>query len=128
MPRVQRVDRAFADLAEGERMLIATPALLDALVREIPPGRTKTAKQFRAELAGSHDADGTCPLTTGIFLRIAAEAAWERHLAGTPLDEIMPFWRAIEPESPLAKKLACGIDFLRRQRAAEAESATPRRR
>jgi len=116
---VQRVERACGDFAEGDRMLIATPALVEAAVREIPPGQTRTIKQLRAELAARHEADGTCPLTTGIFLRIAAEAAWERQQAGESLDETMPFWRVVDPAGPLAKKLACGPEFVRQQRERE---------
>lgn len=122
-PSVQRVERAFSDFAEGDRMLIATPALVEAAVREIPAGQTRSMKQLRAELAERHEADGTCPLTTGIFLRIAAEAAWERHQEGEALDETMPFWRVVEPTGPLAKKLACGADFVWRQREREGEAA-----
>ena len=100
-------------------MLIASPEIIDAYVQGIAPGRTVTAKAMREELADRHKAEHTCPVTTGIFLRIVAEAAWERHLAGESLEIITPFWRVIEPDSPLAAKLACGTDFIAKQRAKE---------
>ena len=118
-PVVKRLEKAFADMPEGSRMLIATPALLDAYVRAIPAGQTVTAKAMRAELADRHQAEHACPATTGIFLRIVAEAAWERHLAGEPLTTITPFWRIIDPDSALARKLACGAEFIRQQRLQE---------
>lgn len=119
VPSVQRLEKAFGDMREGDRMLIATPKLIESYVREIPPGWTVTVKKIRADLASQHDADTTCAITTGIFLRIAAEVAWEQHQAGQKLSAIMPFWRAIDPGSPAAKKLACGPEFIRQQRDGE---------
>ena len=67
----------------------------------------------------AHHADFTCPLTAGIFLRIAAELAWEQHQAGKSLTAITPFWRIVDAKSPAAKKLACGVDFIVKQRRRE---------
>jgi hypothetical protein len=44
-----------------------------------------------------------------------AEANYEKLLQGKHLQEITPFWRVIEPNSPLAKKLTFGQDFLLEQ-------------
>jgi hypothetical protein len=35
------------------------------------------------------------------------------------LTEITPFWRVIEPNSPLSKKLSFGQEFILQQRKAE---------
>lgn len=118
-PQVKRLEKAFSGMPEGSLMLIASPEIIDAYVRGIPRGQTVTTKAMRDELADRYRAEHTCPVTTGIFLRIVAEAAWESHLAGEPLDPITPFWRIIEPDSPLAQKLACGSEFIAEQRAKE---------
>jgi hypothetical protein len=118
-PQVKRLDKAFAGMPEGSRMLIASPAILDESVRSIPQGQTVSVKDMRNELADRHRADHTCPVTAGLFLRIVAEAAWERHLAGEPIPTITPFWRVIEPDSALAQKLACGAEFIAEQRKME---------
>ena len=96
-------------------MLIPTSAVVAAYVAKIPLGESRTMTQLRADLAAAHSADFTCPLTAGIFLRIAAELAWEQHQNGRPLDAITPFWRAVDLKSPMAKKLACGVDFIIQQ-------------
>ncbi len=80
-----------------------------------PPSVGKTTRSQHGRFQ-RHSSSG---LTAGIFLRIAAELAWEQHQSGRPLDQITPFWRVIEPKAPLAKKLACGIAFLTRQRKLE---------
>lgn len=100
-------------------MLIPTPAVVAAHVEAIPAGASRTMPELRAELAEAHGADFTCPLTAGIFLRIAAELAWEKHQQGTPLAQITPFWRVMDAKAPVAKKLACGVDFIVKQRRSE---------
>jgi hypothetical protein len=116
---IKTLDKAFADMPEGSRMMIASPEIIDRYVRNLSPGQFITPKELRADLADSHKAEHTCPVTTGIFLRVVAEAAWEQHLAGVPMKDITPFWRVIDPESPLAGKLACGLEFIRTQRSSE---------
>lgn len=100
-------------------MLIPTPAVVAAYVESIPKGESLTMPQLREDLAAAHGADFTCPLTAGIFLRIAAERAWEQYQQGKSLDQITPFWRAVDLKSPLAEKLACGPVFLMKQRQME---------
>ena len=54
----------------------------------------------------------TCPVVTGISLRIISEAAFEEYQMDQILDTITPFWRVVDPDSKLAGKLACGVDFI----------------
>jgi hypothetical protein len=118
-PEVKRLEKPFADMAEGTQMLIATPPLLAEYLRQVPFGKEVDVKTIRKDLALAHQADTTCPVTTGIFLRIVAEASQEDFLAGTAVDDLPPFWRAISPTSNLAKKLSFGIDWLVSLRKAE---------
>jgi hypothetical protein len=76
------------------RMLIPRPLDVDALVRQIQRGKLATVDQIRERLARDSGADLTCPLTTGIFLRIAAEAAEEDASRGER--DITPYWRVIK--------------------------------
>ncbi len=61
----------------------------------------------------------TCPITTGIFVRIAAEAAYEEFQQGMPIEKITPFWRIISETSPAAKKLIFGTQMLKELRKKE---------
>lgn len=96
-------------------MLIATPKLIDQYIKGIKSGRRINIKSLRRDLAITHHADYTCPVTTGIFLRIVAEANYEKWQQGISLNKITPFWRVIEPDSALAKKLTFGQEFLVQQ-------------
>jgi hypothetical protein len=60
-----------------------------------------------------------CPVSTAIFLRILAEAAWNYLLAGKGAYEVTPFWRVVEPGSVIARKLRATDAWLRNQRQAE---------
>jgi ABC-type uncharacterized transport system ATPase subunit len=111
-PIIKRIDIDFADIPSGSNMLIATPKIIDKYIQEIGVGKRINTKTLRKDLAIAHNADYTCPVTTGIFLRIVAEANYEKLQQGIRFEEITPFWRVIEPNSALAKKLTFGQDFL----------------
>lgn len=117
--KVERTDKKFADIPEGASMLIATPTIVDEYVRNIPEGTHVSIKQMREDLAAEHHAEYTCPVTSGIFLRIVAENAFDQYQKGEKTENIAPFWRMIDTKSPTAKKLACGVDFLKEMREKE---------
>jgi ABC-type uncharacterized transport system ATPase subunit len=114
-PKIKRIDIDFADIPAGSNMLIATPKIIDKYFQEIGVGKRIDTKTLRKDLAIAHNADYTCPVTAGIFLRIVAEANYEKLQQGKHVKEITPFWRVIEPKSVLAKKLTFGQDFLLQQ-------------
>ena len=114
-PQVKRIDIDFADMPAGSNMLIATPQIIDQYIQQVEFGKRVNSKTLRKDLALAHHADCTCPVTTGIFLRIVAEANYEKWQQGKPIEDITPFWRVIEPNSALAKKLSFGQAFLQQQ-------------
>ena len=118
-PVVKPLDKPFAGHDVGDLMLISTPAEIDRRVRRLRRGTALTVPEFRARLAANAGADFACPLTTGIFLRIVAEAALERVAQGEDVERITPFWRAIDPESAFASKLSCGAAYVERMRHSE---------
>ena len=117
--KIKYVEKRFADIPEGSKMLIASPPIIDTYVKNIPLGVTITLATMRNDLASEYLADKTCPVTTGIFLRIVAEAAYEELCSGKKREDITPFWRVVDPNSKLATKLACGIAFIEKQRYLE---------
>jgi len=114
---VKRLDKNFSDMKVGENMLIATPKIIDEYIKQIPKGININIKTLRNDLALTYNADTTCPVTTGIFLRIVSEAAFEDFLNGEK--NITPFWRVVDHESKTATKLACGINFIKKRRSEE---------
>jgi alkylated DNA nucleotide flippase Atl1 len=88
-------------------MLIPTPKLVDELIRKIPKGKLATVSELRRKLAADFKADVTCPLTTGIFVRIAAEAAEEDRTHGRK--RVTPYWRVVKDDGTFNPKLPGGV-------------------
>ncbi len=119
-PHMVTLDKDFAGVPAGARLLISCPKEVDAYLRtQVPPGQTREVQQMRRDLAAAHGVDATCPVSTAMFLRIVAEAAWDEIEAGAPATAVAPFWRVVDPKSPLAKKLRAGAEWIAQQRAAE---------
>ena len=92
----------------GDKLLIPKPLDVEGLMRGIEEGKLATVEQIRARLAKDFHADLTCPLTTGIFIRIAAEAAEEDLREGK--DEITPYWRVVKADGSLNEKLPGSVE------------------
>ncbi len=112
-------DKKFADIPAGTRMLIPSPKIVDDFVKTIPNGSFMSTKDLRNRLAIQYDAEMTCPLVTGIFLRIISEAAYEEYQLDKNIEKITPFWRVVYPDSRLANKLTFGTEFLIQNQANE---------
>ncbi|GCC51402.1 hypothetical protein SanaruYs_16270 [Chryseotalea sanaruensis] len=123
--QVKRLEKDFADMPANSMMLIATPKIIDGYIRSVPKGKAISLQTMRKDLALAYRAEYTCPVTTGIFLRIVAEAAHEQLTAGKVLKSVAPFWRVVEEKSPLNKKLSFGPDLVIQQRKKEGISKEP---
>lgn len=117
---LKRTDRPIAGVPLNGTILISNPTEISEELGKISPGHTLSIQEFRQRLADKNKADITCPLSTGIFMRIAAEVALEDVAAGK--EDVAPFWRVVEPNSILAKKLSCGPEWIAQRRAAEVKS------
>lgn len=104
-PRVEVLTKAKGPNFPAGRMLISSPLEIAAVVERIPKGRVLAMSDLRTSLAKSHKADYTCPLTTGIFLRIVAEAAEAERPLGKP---VTPYWRVVRDDGSLLEKLPGG--------------------
>ncbi len=107
-------------LPTGGRMLIPNGRAIDAAIRSIPVGQTMSMPEVRARLSQQYDADVTCPITTGIFLRIVTEAAYEAFSAGTAIEDVTPVWRVLDAKAPTLAKVSFDPAFILDQRATEA--------
>jgi hypothetical protein len=105
-PKVKFIDFKFADIPENSTMLISSPQEIKAYIDSIPKGEKKSINDLRNELAKTHQADYTCPASGSIFIRIVAEAAIGDLRAGKKIDEITPFWRLINSNDKIWKKLS----------------------
>ena len=117
--KIKTSTKSFADVEEGSKMLVATPLIIDSYIKKIPFGTVINLSTLRDDLAHEFQVDTTCPVAAAIFLKIVANASYEELSLGIDISEIAPFWRVVDPDSKLAKKLNCGIEFIINQRINE---------
>lgn len=82
LPKVVAVPERWQVRYGNGGMLVPSPREVERLMRSVRPGELLTVSQIRERLAREHGVDMTCPLTTGIFVRIAAVAAEEDRREG----------------------------------------------
>jgi alkylated DNA nucleotide flippase Atl1 len=104
-------------------MVIPRPLDVDSIMRSVKRGRLMTQSQLRERLARKSGADHACPLTTGIFVRIVAEAAEENSRTGKK--RITPYWRTIKDDGSLNERLPGGVNAQAAKLRAEGFTCQP---
>lgn len=94
-------------LRVGDTMLIPAPAEVDEVMKRVPAGKLITIDQIRGLLARKHGTTTSCPLTTGIFVSIAAHAAEEERAEGKK--DITPYWRTLKKDGEINSKYPGGL-------------------
>ncbi|MBN1974122.1 MAG: MGMT family protein [Sedimentisphaerales bacterium] len=111
----------------GTRVLVPTPLLVDKVIRTVKKGKLITVNQIREKLAQEFNADSTCQITTGIFIRICAEVAEEDLQAEKK--SITPYWRVLKSEGSLNTKYPGGVESQAKHLISEGhEILTPKSR
>ncbi|MDP3069101.1 MAG: MGMT family protein [Opitutaceae bacterium] len=117
LPKVVPIPPAGRKRWGGATLAIPAPRDVDALMRTVPKGRVTTINELRAVIAKKHRAAAGCPITTGIFSWIAAQAAEEALTAGERAPT--PYWRTLKKGGELNPKYPGGTAALERKLAAE---------
>ena len=73
LPKIKKLDFNFTDMKKGELMYVSTPKDIIKFIKKIPSKKKYNFKDIRLKLAKKNKADNTCPVTFGIFLRLAIE-------------------------------------------------------
>lgn len=100
--KIEELQEAKGKAFPAGKMFIASPLLIDAQLKGVPKGKVATMSQLREVLAFNHGADYTCPLTTGIFARVVAEASEEDLAEGKTVRT--PWWRLVADDGKLNPK------------------------
>lgn len=116
-PEVKLIKRPISASFPAGEMLIATPRVIDKAVRSIKKGKVISVLDLRERLAKQFEADYTCPLTTGIFLRIVAENAEFERSRGA--QRVAPYWRVVQKDGSLNPKFPGGVNAQARKLRAE---------
>ena len=111
-PHIVLLHSDFAGVKAGTTILISSPGDVATYLAKIPKGETRTIARLRNELARKAGAQSMCPVTTAIYLRVVAEVSLRDLEEGKRIEEVVPFWRVVTPESKVAQKLSCGPDHV----------------
>ena len=108
MPKVVEITEKMSKRWGTGTVVIPAPMEVDALMRKVPKGKLVTINEIREALAKKHNATIGCPLTTGIFAWIAANAAEEQRRAGKK--DITSYWRTLKAGGVINPKYPGGIE------------------
>ena len=108
LPRVVKINKKMSRVWGKGTCVIPAPREVDALMRKVPKGKLTTINDIRARLAKRHHTTIACPITTGIFARIAAGAAEEAAERGEK--NTTPYWRTLKQGGVLNEKYPLGIE------------------
>lgn len=108
LPRVEVITDKMSKRWGSGTVVIPAPKEVDEIMKKVPKGKLVTINEIRQTLARKHKATIGCPLTTGMFARIAAEAAIEDATEGKK--RITPYWRTLKSGGELNPKYPGGIE------------------
>lgn len=111
LPKVEKFDKKKHKSWPTGTYVIPAPREVDEIMKKVPKGKLITINEIRKILAKKHGADFGCPITTGIFSWIAANAAEEEVAEGKK--RITPYWRTLKSGGVLNEKYPGGIENLK---------------
>lgn len=112
LPKVEKITDKMSKRWGAGTVVIPAPMEVDEMMRRVPEGKLVTINEIRAALAKKHRATIGCPITTGIFAWIAANAAEEQRQKGEK--NIAPYWRTLKTGGVLNEKYPGGVEGQRR--------------
>ncbi len=107
LPKVVEINDKMSKRWGTGTVCIPAPVEVDEIMKQVPKGKVTTVSEIRAILAKNHGASIGCPLTTGIFAWVAANAAEEAAAEGK--QDITPYWRTLKSGGELNEKYPGGV-------------------
>ena len=117
--------RMMKQYGEG-RMVIPTGVEVEAAIRRVRSGEVITTRDLGSRLAADHGVEVACPMVTGIYVWLAAEVAAEEEREGKK--RVTPYWRIVQSDGSLMKKLPGGPEEQARRLKAEGHRILPGRK
>ena len=112
LPVVEEITDKMSKRWGTGTVAIPAPMEVDEIMRGVPEGKLITINEIRAVLARKHGATIGCPITTGIFAWIAANAAEEKRQSGE--SDITPYWRTLKVGGVINEKYPGGVEGQKR--------------
>lgn len=107
LPKVVKITGKMTKRWGKGTVVIPAPIEVDGIMRKVLKGKLITISEVRIALAKKHKATICCPLTSGIFANISANAAEEDREKGKK--RITPWWRTLKTDGILNEKYPGGV-------------------
>jgi len=117
LPKIVKLNAEGAKKWGGKTMAIPSPIEVNEIMKGVKKGKVITINDIREKIAEKHNTDIACPITTGIFAWISANAAEEERKTGKK--KITPYWRTIKSTGELNDKYPGGMEAHKRALLAE---------
>ena len=108
LPKVEIITEKMSKRWGTGTVVIPAPMEVNEMMRRVPEGKLLTINEIRVALAKKHGATIGCPITTGIFAWIAANAAEEQRQEGEK--SITPYWRTLKTGGVINEKYPGGVE------------------
>jgi hypothetical protein len=108
LPKVEEITEKMSKRWGTGTVVIPAPIEVDVMMKKVPRGKLITINEIREALAKKHKATIGCPITTGIFAWIAANAAEEQRQEGEK--DITPYWRTLKTGGVINEKYLGGVE------------------
>ena len=108
LPRVEPIPEGMSPRWGTGTLVIPAPMEVDEIMKRVPKGRLITVNEIRSALAKKHGATMGCPITTGLFVMIAAHVAREELEEGSA--RATPYWRTLKSDGEINPKYPGGIE------------------
>jgi hypothetical protein len=107
LPKVVKITGKMSRRWGTGTVVIPAPKEVDEIMKKVPNGNLITINQIREFLAQKHKATIGCPITTGIFAWVAANAAEER---SGDKKALTPYWRTLKTGGIINEKYPGGVE------------------
>jgi alkylated DNA nucleotide flippase Atl1 len=120
LPKIVEIpEKMRKRLGEG-KMVVPSPLEVYEIMKDVPEGKLITINMIREKLARRHGVNTACPITTGIFVWIVANASTE--------GVYTPYWRTLKEGGVINEKYPGGVEEVRKLLEKEGFEVTRRGR
>jgi alkylated DNA nucleotide flippase Atl1 len=124
LPRVERITDHMSKKWGTGTVVIPAPKEVDEIMKNVPKGKLITINELRAKLAKIHGATIGCPITTGIFAWIAANASEEDAAKGRK--NLNPYWRTLKTGGMINEKYPGEVEAQKKLLKKEGHKVIPK--
>lgn len=107
LPKVVNIEGKITRKWGEGTMVIPSPREVYEIMSRVPEGSVTTINEIRSYLSKKYKADLCCPITTGIFAWVSANASEELQSRG---EGGIPYWRTLRSDGLINDKYPGGAE------------------